>query len=156
MMILGHNKSILIYLHDKIEEQNIASVGYYVGGMKERDLKQSETKQIIIATYKMAEEGLDIKTLTTLMMITPKTDVCQAVGRILRKKGEKHIIYDIVDQHGIFQRQWVKRKRYYKKQNYTIMEITSNNFANKKWSISLPEEKSKHKLHIGKCLIEDE
>ena len=156
MMILGHNKSILVYLYNKIEEQNIASVGYYVGGMKEHDLKQSETKKIIIATYKMAEEGLDIKTLTTLMMITPKTDVCQAVGRILRKKGEEHIIYDIVDQHGIFRRQWIKRKRYYKKQNYTIMETTSNNFANNKWSISSSKEKkSNHKLHVGKCLIEE-
>jgi NDP-sugar pyrophosphorylase family protein len=46
----------------------------------------SESKKVIIATYAMASEGLDIKTLTTLIMASPKTDVCQSVGRILRVK----------------------------------------------------------------------
>ena len=58
------------------------TVGYYVGGMKEKDLKISETKTVILATYSMAAEALDIKTLTTLFLLTPKTDVQQAVGRI--------------------------------------------------------------------------
>ena len=44
--------------------------------MKEKDLKISEGKKVIIATYAMAEEGLDIKTLT-LIMATPKVDVTQ-------------------------------------------------------------------------------
>ena len=30
----------------------------------------------------MASEALDIKTLTTLVMATPKTDVTQSIGRI--------------------------------------------------------------------------
>ena len=34
----------------------------------------------------MASEALDIKTLTTLVMATPKTDITQAVGRILPLK----------------------------------------------------------------------
>ena len=38
----------------------------------------------------MAEEGLDIKTLTTLIMATPKSDVTQAVGRILRKNQKRN------------------------------------------------------------------
>ena len=121
IIVLAHNKSLLVYLHDAIKHRNISSVGYYVGGMKEKDLKITETKSIIIATYAMAEEGLDIKTLSTLVMATPKTDVRQAVGRILRQKHTKPIIVDIVDQHPIFERQWLKRKRYYKKQNYKIV-----------------------------------
>ena len=54
-MIIGHNKSLLKYLHYAIEDRKIAPVGYYVGGMKEADLKESEGKKIIIATYAMAE-----------------------------------------------------------------------------------------------------
>jgi len=50
-MILGHNKNLLTYLHDSIVDNSLASVGYYIGGMKEKDLKISETKKIIIATY---------------------------------------------------------------------------------------------------------
>ena len=60
IMILAQNKSLLVYLHDAIEHRNIGTVGYYVGGMKEADLKKSETRQIIIATYAMAAEALDI------------------------------------------------------------------------------------------------
>ncbi len=162
IMVLGHNKSILTYMHNCIKKLNFATVGYYIGGMKERDLKISESKQIIIATYKMAEEGLDIKTLTTLIMVTPKTDVCQAVGRILRKKLKEHLIMDIIDQHPVFKRQWIKRRRYYKKQNYTIMETELNNYHKGEWKITYQKgskdikKKVKHKLQTGQCLINDD
>ena len=112
IMILAHNKSLITYLFKAIQHRNIASVGYYIGGMKESDLKESESKKIIIATYAMASEGLDIKTLTTLIMASPKTDVCQSVGRILRTKHSQPLVIDIIDSHEIFIRQWYKRKQY--------------------------------------------
>ena len=64
----------------------------------------------------MAAEALDIKTLTTLFLLTPKTDVQQAVGRILRVKHSKPLVVDFVDMHDIFQSQWRKRKQFYTKQ----------------------------------------
>ena len=88
--------------------------------MKKKALSETEKKQIVIATYAMAAEGLDIKTLTTLILATPKTDITQAVGRILRKQDVDALVIDIVDQHGVFQRQWAKRRRIYKKSNYKI------------------------------------
>jgi superfamily II DNA or RNA helicase len=126
-MILAHNKSLLTYLHKAIEHRGIAdgSVGYYVGGMKEADLKASESRKVIIATYAMASEGLDIKTLTTLIMASPKTDVCQSVGRILRVKHGRPLVIDIVDQQDIFRNQWHKRRAYYVKQNYDILMTDS-------------------------------
>ena len=80
IMLLGHNKSLLKFMFEGIKGRNIANgdVGYYVGGMKEKDLKISESKKIVIATYSMASEGLDIKTLTTLMMLTPKNGYCSS------------------------------------------------------------------------------
>ena len=63
-------------------------------------------------------EGLDIKTLTTLILATPKTDIEQAVGRILREKHEQPLVIDIVDNHEVFKKQWDKRKAYYLKNNY--------------------------------------
>lgn len=125
IMILAHNKNLLTYLFDAISHRNIATVGYYVGGMKEAALKESETKKVIIATYSMAAEALDIKTLTTLIMATPKTDIEQAVGRILREKHSHPIVVDIIDKHEMFQKQWLKRKRFYKSQNYKIIETSS-------------------------------
>ena len=59
----GHLECIFNYLDGY-------SKGYYIGGMKQNDLKASETKQIIVATYSMAAEALDIKTLTTLSSLS--------------------------------------------------------------------------------------
>jgi superfamily II DNA or RNA helicase len=137
IMIIASYKSILKYFYDAIQFHNIGSVGYYVGGMKEQALKISEDKQIVLATYSMAAEGLDIKTLTTLIMITPMTSIEQAVGRILRQKHEcMPLIIDIIDTHSNFQRQWCKRKRFYKTQNYKIIQIDSKNYINdtSKWT----------------------
>ena len=125
IMILAHNKSLLQYLFKAIEHRKIATVGYYLGGMKESDLKASESKKIIIATYAFASEGLDIKTLTTLIMATPKSEICQVTGRILRVKHAKPVVIDIVDAHDLFKNQWQKRKSYYKKQNYRIIVTDS-------------------------------
>ena len=113
-------------MYDAINHHNITTVGYYVGGMKENALKESETKQVVLATYSMASEGLDIKSLTTLFMITPMTNIEQSVGRILRQKHEfAPIVIDIIDTHDNFQRQWLKRKKFYKNQNYKIIQTTS-------------------------------
>jgi len=133
IMVLGHQKSLLSYLFDAIQHRNIASVGYYIGGMKEADLKKSEAKTIILATYAMASEGLDIKTLTTLVMVTPKTDITQSVGRILRVKHERPLIVDVIDEHEPFMRQWAKRRKVYSQNRYTIVHTNSAKYGNGEW-----------------------
>jgi len=147
-IILSHNLNILEYMYKKIVCKNIASVGYYVGGMKEIDLKNTETKQIILASYAMASEGLDIPSLNAEFLITPKTDIVQTVGRILRSKHliTKPVIYDFVDNHGVFQRQWLKRKAFYKKQNYKIVKTTSVEYTSdyKKWKLEITNKCSKN------------
>ena len=152
IMILAHNKSILKYLYDAIQYRNIATVGYYIGGMKEQALKESENKTVIIATYSMAAEALDVKTLTTLIMTTPKTEIEQAVGRILRAKHSKPIVVDIIDSHEPFHKQWLKRKAFYKKQNYKIIECSNKEGEYNKWKI-VNEHKEMPDEPIGKCLI---
>ena len=137
IMILAQYKNILKYLHDAIAHRNIATVGYYIGGMKEQALKATEGKKVVIATYAMAAEALDIKTLTTLIMATPKTDIEQSVGRILREKHSSPVVVDIVDSHDLFQNQWRKRKTFYKKENYKIIYTNSNNYTpdTSKWLV---------------------
>jgi superfamily II DNA or RNA helicase len=161
-IILAHNKNLLKYLHDAIEHRKIATVGYYIGGMKQKDLKLSESKKVIIATYAMAEEALDIKTLTSLIMATPKSDVRQAVGRILRKKESNALVFDIIDMHGVFQRQWKKRCTWYRKQKFTILSSNVENYNKKQWdTLSTGGKRLKHKkssdsvdkLLQGVCLI---
>lgn len=136
-IILAHNLNILEYIYNKFVCTNLASVGYYVGGMKEKELKNSETKQVILATYAMANEGLDIPTLNAEFLITPKTDVEQTIGRVLRAKHAINdpIIYDIYDAHDVFTKQWSKRKSYYKKQGYKIVETDSTKYERNQWKV---------------------
>ena len=133
ILLLGHQKNILTYIFKAIEFRKFASVGYYLGGMKEIALKASEEKQIIIATYAMAAEALDIKSLSTLILATPKTDIIQAVGRILRTKDSQPLVIDIVDHHDVFKRQWQKRKTYYTNQKYKIIHTNNNLYHLNEW-----------------------
>ena len=129
-IVLSHNLNVLEYIYQKFVCKNLASVGYYVGGMSEQELKASEQKHVILATYSMASEGLDIPGLNAEFLISPKTDIVQSVGRILRAKHAitQPIIYDFIDTHDVFQRQWLKRKAFYKKQNYKIVGADSCNY----------------------------
>jgi len=149
IMIIAHNRNLLTYLYDAIEHRKIATVGYYVGGMKEKALKESESKMVIIATYSMAAEGLDVRSLSALIMATPKTDIEQTVGRILREKHSSPIIVDIIDKHDTLQNQWRKRKTFYKKQNYKIICTNSLDYNPdvSKWS----QEKEKTNKSFKKC-----
>ena len=156
IIVLAHNKSLLTYLFKAIEHRNIATVGYYIGGMKEKDLKISETKQILIATYSMASEGLDIKSLTTLLFATPKTDIEQAVGRILRVKHSNPLVIDIIDKHDLFKKQWLKRRAFYHKNDYTIQYTENYDSNNWKWlkksNIKQLKRETEDKL-VNKCMI---
>jgi len=173
IMVLCHNRCLLSYLFDGIQYRNIAPVGYYVGGMKQDKLQETESKQIVLATYAMAAEALDIKSLSTLVMVTPKTDITQSVGRILRVKHENPIIVDIVDSHDLFENQWKQRKRFYKKCNYSIREIDSRNYTgmaidwdkDKLWTRSFDPKKTekgedsdenttKVTPILGKCILD--
>ena len=169
VMVLCHNRCLLTYLYESITSKGVYSVGYYVGGMKQVDLEETETKKIVLATYAMAAEALDIKTLSMLVMASPKTDITQSVGRILRMKHDNPVVVDIVDGHDIFQRQWLQRKRFYKKSNYYIRYIRSTNYSGMKidwennmdWSMLYdPNKKEKSgkrekpKIEKGKCMID--
>lgn len=129
IMILAHNRSLLTYLHDAIVHRQMATVGYYLGGMRDAQLKETESKQVVIATYAMASEGLDIKTLSTLIMATPKTDIEQSVGRILRDRHQLPIVVDIIDSHAQFQNQWKRRLQFYKREKYRVFKTNHTSFT---------------------------
>ena len=163
IMVLCHNRSMLTYFYQAIEQRKFASVGYYVGGMKQKDLQDTESKQIVLATYAMAAEALDIKTLSILIMASPKTDITQSVGRILRIKHENPIIVDIIDNHDLYQKQWNKRKQFYRKCNYRIIRTDSQKYNNNKtdWKVIYEPkqtitniEDQEEKVGFGKCIID--
>lgn len=127
ILILSDRREHLEMLKRMVDGAKICTTGYYVGGMKEWDLKESESKQVIFGTMQMAKEGLDIPGLNTLFMVLLGTaNIEQAVGRILRKKEHlEKLIVDFVDQHSCFNNQGSRRLAYYKKANndYSIVNV---------------------------------
>tara|TARA_B100000925_G_scaffold290232_1_gene274982 strand:+ start:10909 stop:12450 length:1542 start_codon:yes stop_codon:yes gene_type:complete len=101
------------------------TVGYYIGGMKQKELEKSESKKIILGTYAMSSEGLDIPTLDAVIFTTPKSSIEQSIGRITRKKHESMpIAYDIVDNIHLFPRQYAKRETVYKRLKYEVYTLS--------------------------------
>jgi superfamily II DNA or RNA helicase len=101
------------------------SVGYYIGGMKEEVREEgARTARVLLGTYAMASEAMNIKTLNTMIMVSPRKKIEQSTGRILRVQKDARtvapLIVDVVDSHGVYQGQWAKRKAYYKKCAYKI------------------------------------
>lgn len=124
VLVLSERKSHLERIERGLPEG--VSFGYYVGGMKE-DVREegARTAQVLLGTYAMASEAMNIKTLNTMVMTTPRKKIEQSTGRILRtRKDEREvqpIIVDIHDvEHDVYNGQWLKRKAYYKKCAYGI------------------------------------
>jgi len=98
---------------------------YYTGDCKPKERFEAEKNaDIIFATYHMAQEGLDIPRLNTVILATPKKDVVQAVGRILRKELEngdvRPLIVDIIDELSIFIGQSKIREKFYELSKYIL------------------------------------
>lgn len=81
----------------------------------------------IFATYQLAKEGLDCPNLRYVVLATPEKDettVTQAVGRVGRKADGKKvgIVFDLIDDFGMYRGWAKKRKGYYKKNDYVYSE----------------------------------
>jgi superfamily II DNA or RNA helicase len=95
-------------------------------------------------------------------MASPKTDVCQSVGRILRTKHTSPLVIDIIDNHDVFVKQWQKRRTYYMKQKYNIISSDNSKYFDDKWDTvydpmnndaSIKKIKKKEEPLKGVCLI---
>ena len=130
ILILSDRREYLDLTMAALNERIYEGVaGLYVGGMKPHQLRESQEKDIILGTFSMASEGMDIPKLNTIVLASPKSDVVQSVGRILREKADKRqfhpLVIDIKDCHAnlrSFGNQGDKRLKFYHRQNY---EVTS-------------------------------
>jgi superfamily II DNA or RNA helicase len=101
-------------------------IALYVGetskaGKRIRE-EEKETAIVLFSTYQMCEEGLDLPSLNTLVLATPKKRLEQVVGRILRGKTVcPPKIIDVVDQVGVFIGMSRGRLNYYRSNAYIVV-----------------------------------
>lgn len=142
VLILSDRIEHLNTLHEMVNEQLNVSCDYYIGGMSQKKLDEASKCTVILGTYGMASEGLDLPNLNTLIMVTPRREVEQSIGRIIRKVGEiQPIIIDIVDMLPTLSRQGTHRRKLYNKLEYQmkIFEVENNEIMNE---IDVSEKKS--------------
>ena len=133
--------------------------GLYVGGMKPNELRDSQEKDIILGTFSMASEGMDIPKLNTIILASPKSDVVQSVGRILREKADVRkfhpLVIDIKDTHPnmvMFAKQCDKRIVYYKQSNHDIYLYKTD--GSKEKIEKRKNKKEKPVYEIEECLLD--
>jgi len=133
ILILSERKNQLKKL-EKLLESTSYTIGYYIGGLSQDILDISSKKQIILATYQMAAEGMNIPTLNTVVFASPISDIQQSIGRILREKYSERkyipLCIDIWDEFSIFVKKGYTRINYYKKNKYDISYFIDNQLVN--------------------------
>ena len=105
--------------------------GFYIGKMKGYELEEASQADILFGTYSMAEEGLDIDGLNTLVLATPKKDIIQSIGRIMRKPIEEGdvnpLVIEINDLLSCMTMWGTKRESYYAKKKYNVSKYKAFN-----------------------------
>jgi len=93
---------------------------FYTGDCKRPERFEAEQfSDLLYGSYALAEEGLDIDRLNCIVLASPKKNVVQSVGRILRKDSEiRPLIIDVTDNLSIFKSQALKRQKFYKDSKY--------------------------------------
>lgn len=126
IIVLSDRVDNLNRLYDKIGQQYKHDAVILHGKVKKADREvaldqmRNKEKHILLATYQLAKEGLDVPCLDRLLLATPVKDyaiVVQSVGRIARVcegKGTP-VVYDYVDDIGFLQGMWKKRCTHYRK-----------------------------------------
>ena len=130
ILVLTDRRDHCFYLKDNLKRTS----SLYMGGMKEADLKESEKSNVIIGTFSQAHEGLDIPKLDTLILATPKSNIKQAVGRILREtpgKVNDPLIFDIRDHWTMIYNMFYKRNKVYREGGFKIESECDNPFKGK-------------------------
>jgi superfamily II DNA or RNA helicase len=129
LLILSDRRGHLKAFEEEFKARGFTSIGYYVGGMKAADRDEASTRQIVLGTFTLAAEGMNIRALNTIALVTPKSKIEQAVGRIFRLKKEERtfqpLIFDIIDlPHDVCVRQYRKRRQFYRQCAYRIKMLS--------------------------------
>lgn len=161
ILILSDRREHLADFESEMKRLGVSDIGYYVGGMKQDELDKSEKRAVILGTFAMASEAMNIPALNTVLLATPKSNIEQSVGRILREKKEVRkfapYILDVLDnQHQGCIGQYNRRKTYYKMCGYKIHVLS---FGQRELGEAEPvAEKGKKRGEAASpvgCLIEE-
>ena len=102
ILILASEKQHIDSLYDRFVRSGVPAeiISVFVGGENKTGNERTQmlSRRIILGTYAIAAEGLDIATLNTIVFASPRASViAQAIGRALRDKLRPELMPVIVD-----------------------------------------------------------
>jgi superfamily II DNA or RNA helicase len=127
ILVVSERRAHCIDISKRLRED--ISFGFFVGGMTAKQTLDASTKRVLIATYQFTSEGMDRADLDTLILGTPKGDVVQTTGRVLRKSScdmiRSPLIIDIHDKKiKQYEKRLKLRKQHYNANGYIVSERT--------------------------------
>lgn len=124
VIVMTDRRTHCTILNDMLNMKNIDSAIYF-GGMNNQDFNKSIQHSVLISTFPMTKEGLDLPDFDAIVLASPRSNVVQACGRILHSKTDRcPVIVDIVDDWFIGISQYMKRRFYYQNLGFTICKPT--------------------------------
>ncbi len=117
VLVFSHLREHICTLEVMLLEAGVSKeeIGFYQGG--EKTLEEAAYKPVTLATYGMAGTGTNYPHWEVCILATPRADVRQAVGRVLRTApGKKQpAIIDLVDDDSPLYRGYMyARDKYYR------------------------------------------
>lgn len=149
------------------------------GKTKKCDRSDALKAQIIFSSYDMAGEGLDVPTISVVVLTTPKSydknapsgTTClfvQSIMRAIRGVAQLYdpIILDFTDDLSLWWKYWNSRKAYYASQGYTMIyyknekdqsssDFSMNKSEKKRKTIDYDTSSNKRKQDINVAMDDD-
>lgn len=115
------HKALVDHFYKRLQRSGVPQhmIGRYYGECSAEERITSLQKRVVLLTYAMAEEGLDVGTANTLIMMGPRgMSSLQTVGRVLRDKMTPAVMPLVVH----FQHKWcsLDTGMYYKRRKQFI------------------------------------
>ncbi len=132
-IIFSETKAHLAALEQKIVAAGVDAneIAMYVGGLSEKKRKEALTKPILLATYQYCSEGTDIPWADSLVFGTPRSNIEQIVGRILREHEGKAdpLVLDIRDNDSpVYVNYAGKRDEFYQSKGADVRQVPRSKF----------------------------
>lgn len=131
IIVLSDRIDQLLKIKESLESLDLECLGedvyggvrMLVGSTKEKDRETAVKARVVLTSFPFSQEGVDQPRLDTLVLATPKGDITQSIGRILRQHPDKssprvYDYYDTVDS-GVVKGLYAKRKKILTQHGFT-------------------------------------
>lgn len=117
VLVLSHRRGHARAIADVLKAEGVDAATYLGGD------KTPPECAVTCATFALASEGYDDPRLNALVLATPSSDVDQACGRVMRNGGGLDpVVVDVVDRYSMMFSQFAKRRAFYKRTGFTIVD----------------------------------